>query len=154
MSDAVDPAELLEQIRADKRTLAWAPLAPSTELGLLRQHPLREHEALAYLHAHWALPDAPDAAAFGGGLRGRVLRLFARLAFRVLAPYLRSERDLLANLVRVNDALARRCDELADTMAMRHAEEAANEAGLAAWLQDRADRLAGSGKTDDDAGSA
>ena len=38
--------------------------------------------------------------------------LFGRLTFRVLGRYLREERELLAHMVRVNEALERRCDEL------------------------------------------
>ena len=138
----LDPQELLERLHDDKRSLVWTPLSPSDRLIVWRQRPMRDEEALEYLHQHWTLPDGPDAATFGGGLRGRLVGLFARLAFRVLGPYLRSERELLAHMVRMNDALARRCDELADTVAERQTAEAENDARLAAWLQVHADDMA------------
>ncbi len=55
--------------------------------------------------------------------------------FRALARYLHEERELLGHLVRMNDALARRCDELARTVADRQVADAENQAHLAAWLQ-------------------
>jgi hypothetical protein len=64
-----------------------------------------------------------------------VVRLLGRLTFRVLHPYLTSERELIANMVRLQDALAKRCDELAEHLARRQVEEAANQARLAAWLE-------------------
>lgn len=138
----LDPQELLERLHADKRALVWEPLAPSSWLITWRQRPMRDEEALEYLHRHWALPDGPDPVTFARGPRGRLVALFARLAFRVLGPYLRSERELLAHMVRMNDALARRCDELADTVAERQTAEAENDARLAAWLQVHADDMA------------
>jgi hypothetical protein len=56
-----------------------------------------------------------------------------------MGPYLGAERELLAQLVRTNDALAERCDELAQTIANRAAAEAENLAKLAAWLHDALD---------------
>ncbi|MHB8329882.1 MAG: hypothetical protein ACYDD6_09725 [Acidimicrobiales bacterium] len=132
----VDPRELLDRIKADSRRLAWEPLPPSNAIGLWRQRPMRDEEPLEYLHRNWALRDHVDPGAVGGGLRGRVVSVFARLTFRVLGPYLREERELLARVVRMNDALARRCDELAQVVADRQVAEAENDARLAVWLSD------------------
>lgn len=139
----LDPRELLERLHADKRTLVWTPLAPAGNLVTWRQRPMRDEEALEYLHRHWALPDQPDAAVAGRGLRGRLVAVFARLAFRVMGPYLRSERELFAHLVRMNDALARRCDELAEALSERQTADAENDARLAAWLQVHAEESSG-----------
>ncbi|MHB8682119.1 MAG: hypothetical protein ACYDA2_08500 [Acidimicrobiales bacterium] len=136
---ALDPQEILERIRNDHRSLKWEPLAPSDSLARWHQRPMRDEESLEYLHGHWALPDAPDPAVGGSGLRGRVVRAFGRLVFRVLGPYLRSERELVSRLVRMNDALAHRCDELAEEIARRQVANAENDARLAAWLQALAD---------------
>jgi hypothetical protein len=63
------------------------------------------------------------------------------MTFKVLGPYLREERELLAHLVRFNDALERRCNELSvrcqelnQDMADRQVAEAENQAKLALWL--------------------
>jgi hypothetical protein len=59
----------------------------------------------------------------------------------VLGTYLREERALLSHLVRVNEALEQRCDELTlrceqlnQDMVDRQAAEAENQAKLALWL--------------------
>ncbi|HUY64679.1 MAG TPA: hypothetical protein VMV14_09230 [Acidimicrobiales bacterium] len=93
-------------------------------------------EPLEYLHRNWTLQDHIDPDVVGSGLRGRAVSVFARLTFRVLGPYLREERELLARVVRMNDALARRCDELAQVVADRQVAEAENDARLAVWLSD------------------
>jgi len=80
------------------------------------------------------LPDRPDPAETGGGIKGRFIHLFGRLTFRVLAPYLRQERELIARMVRTNDALARRHDDLTEALMKRQVAEAENDAKLAAWL--------------------
>ncbi|HUY65005.1 MAG TPA: hypothetical protein VMV14_10895 [Acidimicrobiales bacterium] len=138
----LDPRELLERLHADRRLPAWDPPAPSPALAGWRQRPMRDEEPLEYLHGHWALPEQFDPATAGGGWRGRLVGLFGRLAFRVLGPYLHSERELLARVVRMNDALARRCDELADVIAERQMTEAESGASLAAWLHVLADSQA------------
>ena len=73
---------------------------------------VRNRESLEYLHHHWALPDTFDPADGGSGVRGKVVSAFGRLTYRVLGRYLREERELLSHLVRVNEALEQRCDEL------------------------------------------
>ncbi|HZU80182.1 MAG TPA: hypothetical protein VE991_09730 [Acidimicrobiales bacterium] len=127
----LDPRELLDRLHEDRRSLAWSPLPPSTSLSLLRQHPVRAEESLAFLHGHWALPDRPGG---GRGPRALLGRLVGRIVFRVLGHYLLQERELLAQVVRTNETLARRCDDLATVMAERFAAQAENEARLAAWL--------------------
>jgi hypothetical protein len=130
----VDTTELVEQITAKSMSPEWFPLPPAEELENFRQSPVRSEESLDYLHRN-SLPHSPDSQEAGGGIKGRIIRRFGRLTFRVLGPYLREERELLANLVMTNDALARRCDELAKVVADRQVAEAENGAKLAVVLQ-------------------
>jgi hypothetical protein len=81
------------------------------------------------------LPDHVSGTETGGGVRGRIAGLAGRLTFRALGRYLHEERELLAHMVRMNEALARRCDELARAIADRQVADAENQARLAAWLQ-------------------
>ncbi len=149
---ALDAKELIEHVRQDNRAARWLPLTPT---GLPDSPtPMQEDESLYYLHHHWMLPDRLGPAVIRGGVKGRVIRLFARLTFRVLAPYLREEREFLARVVRTNDALARRCDELVNAMVQRQFAEAENDAKLAAWLhqalpETSGDKSAGVGPQDE-----
>jgi hypothetical protein len=129
---ALDARELIERVRAESRASRWMPLPPS-DVPAARS-PVREDESLHYLHRHWRLPDRPDPADAADGFKGRVIHLFGRLTFRVLTPYLRQERELIARMVRMDDALARRYDELAEAVAQRQSAEAENDAKLAAFL--------------------
>ena len=135
-----DPAELLTQLRADRRQMAWEPLAPERRRQFHSDDLPRTKEALDHLHRHWVLPDSPSSDR-GSGARGLVMHVVGRLVFRVLGPYLREEREFLSHLVRLNDALvkecdelARRCQELADRAVDRQLAEAANLTELAAWI--------------------
>lgn len=136
-----DPEEILEALRASHRALPWEPLAPEVPRASAPSDQARSDESLRYLHAHWALPDHYDPTTGGGGVRGRIVGLLGRAVFRVLGPYLRSEREVLSHLVRVNDALEKRCDELTERCAVlsqdmvnRQVAEARNQAELAVWL--------------------
>jgi hypothetical protein len=137
----IDPEQFLEQLKAEHKVLLWEPLPPDRSREVRANPDLHNRESLEYLHHHWALPDAMDPADAGGGLRGKVIGAFGRLTFRVLGRYLHQERDVLAHLVRVNEALEQRCDELTvrcqqlhEEMVDRQTAEAANQAKLAAWL--------------------
>ena len=138
---ALDPNDFLKQLKADHKVLRWEPLPPVTPMPQTLSGPTPTRASLEYLHANWALPDTFDPAEAGGGTRGKILGLFARMTYRVLSPYLRKERDLLSHVVRVNEALERRCDDLAaqlqelkNEMLSRQADEARNQAKLALWL--------------------
>jgi hypothetical protein len=159
---ALDPEAFLERLKADHRILRWEPLPPDQVSPVRESDQIRSKSSLEYLHRHWVLPDAFDPAVAGGGVRGKVVSIVGRLTYRVLGPYLLAERDLLAHVVQVNEALEQRCDELtlryeqlSREMINRQAAEAANQAKLAAWLHldpprasspdNRAPRIAGSG---------
>ena len=137
-----DPEAVLARLKAEHRILAWEPLPPVKMRQYADGSQVRSRAALEYLHHHWALPDTFDpATAVGGGPKAKVVGLFGRLTYRVLGPYLREERDLLSHLVRVNEALEKRCDELVlrceqlnQDMVDRQAAEAENQAKLALWL--------------------
>ncbi len=138
---ALDPEEFLEQLKAEHQVLRWEPLPPDQVKQDSRRQQVRSRENLEYLHRHWALPDTFDPQDAGGGVRGKVVAVFGRLVFRVLGRYLREERELISHLVRVNEALEQRCDELTlryeqlnTSMVNRQIVEAANQAKLAAWL--------------------
>jgi hypothetical protein len=135
-----DPVEVLKQLKAEHRVLPWEPLPPD-KMRTIDAGQARNRAALEYLHHHWTLPDSYDPATAGGGVKGKVIGAVGRLTFRVLGPYLHAERELLSHLVRVNEGLEKRCDELTlrceqlnQDMVDRQADEAENQAKLALWL--------------------
>jgi len=137
----LDPEVILERLRADQHILQWQPLPPDPRNGPRGGEQARNRGSLEYLHRNWALPDQFEPAVAGGGLRGRVIGLFGRLTYRVLGPYLRQERELLAHVVRVNEALEQRCDELTlrcqqlnQDFLDRQVAESRNLTELALWL--------------------
>lgn len=133
--DGIHPAELLERLHEAKRRLLWEPMASVPLLDDIRRRPVRAEDALAYLHAHWALPDVP-APPPGRGPRRLLLRILGRLSFRVLRPYLEAERALLANVVQTAELLAIRCDDLAGVLVEFQARHGQHDAELAAWLDE------------------
>lgn len=144
----VDPRELLERLRRQHDTLRWEPLLPSDDLYRLQERPMREEASLAYLHRNWSLPDSFSARTSGGGMKDRIARRLGGLVFRTMGSYLHAERELIANLVRMNDALAIRCDELTNVVAERQRADAENQAKLAALVYtsiDRPDGRSGNG---------
>ena len=142
MDDAeFDPEEILEQLRASSRVLRWEPLPAGQSRSTRENEQIRNRGSLEYLHRNWVLPHEFDPTVAGRGIRGRLVRVFGRLTFRVLGPYLDQERELLAHMVRVNEALERRCDELTlrgqqlnQDFLDRQVAEARNLTELALWL--------------------
>jgi hypothetical protein len=139
MEDELNPREVIEQLRIHHAHLQWAPLPPQPKIGDWTPHELITNESLAFLHANHQLPDPDDADTGGKGLRARLQRRSLRRTMEVLTPRMKAEQDLLVSLIRVTDALARRCDELSELMATRQVEEAANQARLSAWLHSTTD---------------
>jgi hypothetical protein len=75
--------------------------------------PVRESPDLADLHRLWAdlgTEQAPQPA--GRGPRATVFRQIGSVAADVTGPAKRADRALIGALIRTNDALAIRCDEL------------------------------------------
>ena len=139
-SPPIDPEELLQRIRTEHRQLRWTPLPPDPVGSAGTGEQVRSQEGLDYLHRNWMLPDSYEDPG-RPGVRAKVSARLGRFVYLVLGPYLRAERDLLAHMVRVNDALEKRCDELTNRMlelrqqvADRQVAEARNLAELAVWL--------------------
>jgi len=138
---SLDPEAFLEAMKSDRQVLHWEPLPPADVSRRSESSQVRSRALLEYLHRNWVLPDSFDSADAGAGLKGTVVTVFGRLTFRVLGRYLEQERDLLAHMVRVNEALEQRCDELTlrcqqlnQDMIDRQVDEARNQAKLAVWL--------------------
>ena len=138
---ALDSEKLLERLRNEHRVLKWEPLPPDTSRSAPKGDQVRSAESLAYINANWVLPHEYEAPG-GAGVKARIVAFFGALTFRVLGPYLRAERDLLSHMVRINNALEHRCDELtmrceqlSQDMVARQAAEARNLAKLAVLLQ-------------------
>jgi hypothetical protein len=142
---ALDPEELLRRLRAEHRVLTWEPLPPDQPASFAERDWPATAGPLGYVHGHWELPNTFDTGAVEGGARRgikhRMVSLFGRLTFRALGGYLREERELLAQMVQLQDALTRRCDELAFRCAQldqkivdRQVAESADFARLAVWL--------------------
>lgn len=150
----IDPEELLQRIRGEHRTLRWQPLAPDPVRPGSDGEQIRSEESLTYLHRNWMLPDTYEEPG-RAGLRSKASARMGSFVYRVLGPYLRAERELLAHMVRVNDAQEKRCDELTNRIqelrhqvADRQVAEARNQAELAVWLhQALADRDDGNDAT-------
>jgi hypothetical protein len=128
-------------MKSDHQVLQWEPLPPADVRKRSEGSQVRNRASLEYLHRNWVLPDSFDPADAGGGMRGKVVAFFGQLTFRVLRRYMEEERDLLAHMVRVNEALEQRCDELTlrcqqlnQDMIDRQVDEARNQARLAVWL--------------------
>jgi hypothetical protein len=104
--------ELVAELRDKADQLAWMPQTIKSLSNTEMSGELASSADLEYLHHHWQL----SAAAVGPskGLRGRLRRIAARVVFGVLRESMAEERELRAHLVRLNDALATRCDELTD----------------------------------------
>jgi hypothetical protein len=149
----LDPEEILTRLRAEQRVLKWEPLPPARPRGNRENEQARNGVSLEFLHRNWELPHKFDATEAGSGARGRIVALFGRLTFRVLGPYLSQERELLSHMVRVNEALEHRCDELTmrwqqlnQDVIDRQVAEARNLTELALWLHvDTSEAGTGSG---------
>jgi hypothetical protein len=146
----LDPKEFLQRLKEEHQVLRWEPLPPAQPNPSSGGEQSRSGGSLDYLHKHWALPDSFQAEDAGGGVKGRLVGLFARLTYRVLGRYFREERELLGHVVRISEALERRCDaltlrvqEMNLEMVRRQVAEAENQALLAAWLHAESPRTTG-----------
>lgn len=142
----LDPRELLERLRSEHRTLRWEPLLPSDDLLVWRRSPMHDEESLEYLHHHWMLPTSFSGRRAQGGVKERIARRVAGLVFRAMGPYLHAEQEMMANLVRTSDSLARRCDDLARVITERQEAEAESQARLAALIYDTIGSVGESGE--------
>ena len=97
------------------RPSSWKPSATlPIELWEARRELLQVNELLRWLHEHWNLGPARDASPPAGrGARSRVRQIAWRAVRPCLERYFLEEQDVLANLVRMVDVLAKRVDALA-----------------------------------------
>ena len=122
---AIEPGDVAGRIAATARDLGFPGRAPA----VLRRPftlgpPLDEmagHPELGAAHRGWVMLSLET------GTRRRHKSLVERLASVVLAvlrrhPEYRHQRQLLQNLTRVVDALAKRCDELDQRLGALHAQ--------------------------------
>lgn len=144
----LNTAALVETIRAGirRRTeIPWTPSKyPASDLSGSNgdQMPgevqyMRNHPSLSYLHQHWAIASTLTPPSIRGSLR-RGIRAFARsliqrAVYPLLRPYVEAEQEILSNMVRLHDALAKRCDTLQDSAA--HDALRADMIDLAAHFQ-------------------
>jgi hypothetical protein len=110
------------------------PWPAAAKRAIRPRRPMADHEALGYLHSHWALPDRPRAIG-GKGWRAVARRLADRVVFGTIGDHLAAERDLFARVVQLCDALARRVDELQEDVAALSAEVVRHSTDLAAHRQ-------------------
>jgi hypothetical protein len=113
--DPVPVRALVEELRQRARDVVLGRRRPGERLEPLE--PLASHPSLAYLHRHWALKRTLDTAAVPVPRRdpkGAARVLGRRALVALLGRYLDEEQELLANVVRVEDALAKAVDELAE----------------------------------------
>ena len=117
-----DPDEVLAYLR--RRAAARPPNWPDVRLPRSGERPpLAGEPALAYLHAHWVLPDATPPRR-GRGVRGVLRAVAGRLVFAALHDYLVEERAFLSQAVQLVDTIAQRVDTL--DKEVREMAEAAN----------------------------
>ena len=95
------------------------PLARPFSLGEALDD-IAGHPDLDGAHRRWAALGREADAASSGGLRARLSGLGGHLLLR--HPVVRQHHDMLSELTRVVDALAKRCDELNRRLTLMHAQ--------------------------------
>ena len=116
----------MEELRLESRTVAqtvsfalrerraaWQP-SPSLAgaLGDTRRQLLKLNETLVWLHHHWDLRPTLSDPVFRPGPQAKLQTLIWRTVRGVLNRYINEEHELIANLVRMADTLAKRVDDL------------------------------------------
>lgn len=121
---ALSPGELAEKIRRRALGASRATGISRSSLPHLVQNP-----ELAWLHRNWQLPlsfqPAPVAPGLAG-LRDRIRNRLARVSYGYLQRYLSQNQDIVANTVRVIDAIAKRFDRMSEAE-QRHYRELREE---------------------------
>ncbi|MGA2522201.1 MAG: hypothetical protein ABSG81_15450 [Acidimicrobiales bacterium] len=147
---AVEVDEFVRRVKARADRGAWAPPVPEPLTRDIDDGRVQDHPGLDYAHRHWALPGQGGEA--GRGLTARLRGRLGRVVFGAMADYLSQERELLSHVVQLNDALAKRCDELASAhrallqeLDARFAEIAAGQEHLARTVRGEAARPPGDG---------
>ena len=122
-------AKLCAEARSDEdpmARIAIPDLPPSDHI---------QHRAeLAHLNRYWCWEfgyEPPQTRGLAGFLFGRLKTRLARFVWNVLERHLGAERDYIENLVRFQNELAKRCDQLSDEIRMVAEAEREVAAGLA-----------------------
>jgi hypothetical protein len=122
-------AELCAETRSDEdpgARISIPALPPSDHI---------QHRAeLAHLNRHWSWEfgyEPPRMRGLAGSLFGRMKARLARFVWNLLERHLQAERNFVENLVRFNNELAKRCDQLSDEIRMVSQAEREAAAGLA-----------------------
>ena len=120
---ALEPAgDVRDGTREEPPALLGRPVDAAPALP-----PVRTDAAVTAVHQQWARVHAgsapgggtPNAADTGpGGWRSRVHRAVTRAALDAQRPVLEADRALIGDLIRAADALALRCDALADRVVL------------------------------------
>lgn len=96
-----------------------------TEAVRSKLPPMRGSGELAWLHQNWQLPVSFEQAGHPltlTGARHWVRRRIARVAFSYVQRYLSENQDVVSHMVRLQEALATRCDALADIQERHYRE--------------------------------
>ncbi len=141
--DEIDARTLVETLRAKVDSVAGGPWAPPDH-QLESLDPIRYHLSLTYLHQHWDLhpTTTPPSlrAALKRGPRAITRAIVQRLVFSSLRPYLDAQHELVSHMVRMHDAVAKRCDELDDRDARYRKLVRSDLVDLAVHLETLSDR--------------
>jgi hypothetical protein len=145
----IEARQLVEAVRervAEESLSAWTPAPHARREGDVDTlPPMRHHGALDYLHRNWAIRDTvPPVSVRVAARRGprALARALANRAVRSsLAPYMEAEQELMAHVVRLCDAMAKRCDALAEADTDCVEEVRTDLIDLATHVQSSIDRL-------------
>ena len=121
-------AELCAETRSDED-----PMARIVILDLPPSDHIQHRAELAHLNRHWCWEFGYEPLrreGLAGILFGRLKARLARFVWNLLEQRLRAERDFIHNLVRFNNELAKRCDQLSDEIRMVTQAERDVAAGL------------------------
>jgi hypothetical protein len=113
----VEPRALADTMTSSLRSprpSSWRPAA-TVPAGLwdAKRELMVVNETLRWLHEHWDMSDARNANPQGNDAKARARMMAWRAVRPCLEPYFQEEQDVIANLVRIVDALAKRVDALA-----------------------------------------
>jgi poly-beta-hydroxyalkanoate depolymerase len=109
-------ADLCAETRTDEN-----PMARVVIPGLPPSDHIQHRAELAHMNRHWCWEvgyQPPPKGGLAGILFGRLKARLTRFVWTVLDRHLRAERDFIENLVRFNNELAKRCDQLSDEVRM------------------------------------
>jgi hypothetical protein len=111
----LEARSLAGQVRASlrgPRTSFWQPSAYLGEGTPERRRLLVVNDNLRWLHQHWDLRGSLADPPARRGAKARVKLLIRRAMRSSLSQYFEEEHELVANIVRVVDALAKRIDDI------------------------------------------